>query len=98
MYERQKKQGKRTDLTSAQIEQKLNTGEKIASLAGVGQATVRRAAEFAKAVDAIRNMGVLYQWFLTPLTPYGDIAVTNSQGRKTLILLVFSMLKTKMSL
>jgi len=56
MYERQKKQGKRTDLTSAQNEQKLTTAEKIASLAGVGQATVRRAAEFAKAVDEVKEV------------------------------------------
>lgn len=60
MYERQKKAHGGDRKSSAQNEH-MKTAEKIVSLAGVGQATVRRAAEFAKAVDAIRDMGVLYQ-------------------------------------
>jgi N6-adenosine-specific RNA methylase IME4 len=51
-YNRVKKQGARTDLTSAQNEQKLTTAESIAADEGVGQATVRRAAKFAEQVDA----------------------------------------------
>jgi len=59
-YEREKRQGTRTDLTCAQNEHKLETGsaataKKIATEFGVTQATVRRAADFAKAVDAVRE-------------------------------------------
>ena len=64
MYERQKKAATGfadRDMSGAQNKHRQKTAEKIASLAGVGQATVRRAAEFTKAVDAIRDMGVLYQ-------------------------------------
>jgi len=82
LYERQKKQHGGDRKSSGQIEH-LKTAEKVASLTGVGEKTVRRAAEFAK---------------MTPLTPPGDIAVTNLQSRKPLILLGFSMPKAKMSL
>ena len=54
MYERQKKQGKRMDLTSGQNDQKL-ASEEIAIIAGVGEKTVRRAAEFARAIDCIKE-------------------------------------------
>jgi len=50
MYERQKKAATGfadRDMSGAQNKHRQKTAEKIASLAGVGQATVRRAAEFA---------------------------------------------------
>jgi len=46
-----KPKGARTDLTSAQNEQKFTTAEVIAKEYGVGQATIRRDAEFSAAVD-----------------------------------------------
>ena len=50
-YNRAKKQGDRTDLTSDQNDQKLTTADKLASEHGVGSATVRRAGKFAEEVD-----------------------------------------------
>lgn len=58
MYERQKKAATGfadRDLSGAHFEHR-KTAEKIASLAGVGQATVRRAAEFAKTVLGRRDL------------------------------------------
>jgi len=53
LYESMKRQGARTDLTSAQNEQKFTTAEVIAKEYGVGQATIRRDAEFSAAVDKV---------------------------------------------
>jgi N6-adenosine-specific RNA methylase IME4 len=50
-YNRAKKQGDRTDLTSDQNDQKLTTADKLAAEHGVGSATVRRAGKFAEEVD-----------------------------------------------
>lgn len=60
IYEREKRQGARTDLTCGQNDHKSQTGsaataKKIASEFGVGEKTVRRAAEFARALDAVRQ-------------------------------------------
>lgn len=62
IYEREKKNKVMNlkQFSSAQIEHSEKEGsaataKKIAAELGVGQATVRRAAEFAKAVDAIRE-------------------------------------------
>jgi len=56
MYERQKKAVGRPEKSAQNEHISQRTAEKIASLAGVGQATVRRAAEFAKDVDAIKEV------------------------------------------
>jgi len=54
IYEREKKAHGGDRKSSAHFEH-LKTAEKIAAEFGVGQATVRRAAEFAKAVDTIQQ-------------------------------------------
>ena len=62
IYERRKKKAKGfedRDLSRAQIEhgdKSAATAKAIASEFGVGQATVRRAADFARAVEAIEQM------------------------------------------
>jgi hypothetical protein len=48
-YNRAKRQGERTDLTSGQNAQKSTTAEKIAREHGVDEKTVRRAAKFQQA-------------------------------------------------
>ncbi|MBE3586240.1 MAG: hypothetical protein IMW94_08805 [Thermoanaerobacter sp.] len=60
MYERRKKNREQNlkQLSKGQnvlsdVEGSNATAKAIASLAGVGQATIRRAAEFAKAVDGM---------------------------------------------
>lgn len=53
LYWLEKKQGERTDLTSGQNVQKLETAERIASETGVGARTVRRSSDYAAAVDTI---------------------------------------------
>ena len=55
LYERRKRQGRRTDLTSGQIDQRLTTAEQIARELKIGEKTVRRAAEFLRAVEVIRQ-------------------------------------------
>lgn|GEM_PF-6093657 len=50
-YNRVKKQGKRSDLTSDQIDQKLATDERLAQEHGVSAPTVRRAGSAAEAID-----------------------------------------------
>ncbi len=61
IYEREKRQGARTDLTCGQNDHKLETGSaatarKVAAEFGVGEKTVCRAAEFAKALEAAREI------------------------------------------
>src|SRR5690606_25603507 len=57
-YEERKRQGERTDLTSGHSDQKLTTAEVVGEENKVGEATVRRAAKFAQAVDTIAaNVG-----------------------------------------
>jgi N6-adenosine-specific RNA methylase IME4 len=51
-YEARKRQGARKDLTSAQSDQK-STAEEIAREEGVSPATVRRAADFYRAINKI---------------------------------------------
>lgn len=53
LYESMKRQGARTDITSAQNEHKFTTAEVIAKEYGIGQATIRRDAEFSAAVDKV---------------------------------------------
>jgi N6-adenosine-specific RNA methylase IME4 len=55
-YERLKRQGARTDLTSPHFEEKLTTAEKVGREAGVSRATVERAGVFAANVDAIAEV------------------------------------------
>jgi ParB-like chromosome segregation protein Spo0J len=55
IYEREKKAVGRPEKSAQNEHISERTAEKIAAEFGVGQATVRRAAEFAKAVDAIRE-------------------------------------------
>lgn len=56
-FNSEKAQGKRTDLTSGQSDQKL-TAEKLAEEYKIGEKTVRRSGEFAAAVDTIAaNVG-----------------------------------------
>ncbi len=52
-YNRLKRQGARTDRTSAQNEQKLEASEEIAKEYGVSRATVVRDGQFAAAVDKL---------------------------------------------
>jgi ParB-like chromosome segregation protein Spo0J len=52
-YLLEKQQGKRHDLTSAQIEQKLTTDRKLAKQYGVSASTIRRDASFAHDVDTL---------------------------------------------
>lgn len=53
-YNRAKRQGQRTDLTSPQSEEKLTSAERIAEQHGVSRATVERAGQFAEAVDKLQ--------------------------------------------
>lgn len=55
LYEERKEQGVRTDLTSPQNEEKLNTAGKIAQEYKIGHATVERAATFSRAIDMIEQ-------------------------------------------
>jgi hypothetical protein len=52
-YNRAKKQGERTDLTSGQNAQKSTTAEKIAREHGVDEKTVRRAAKYQKSAQTL---------------------------------------------
>lgn len=52
LYENQKRQGERTDLTSGKNYQK-STAENIAKRYGVSEKTIRNDAEFSKAVDRV---------------------------------------------
>lgn len=54
-YNRKKRQGTRTDLTSDQNDTKLQTAEVIAAEHGVSPATVKRAGKFAGAVDEVKT-------------------------------------------
>ena len=57
-YERTKRQGERSDLTCGQNDHKLKASQEIAERHGIGEKTVRRAAEFARDVDHIaRQIG-----------------------------------------
>ena len=56
VYERTKKQGERTDLTSPQSEEKLQTSQALAERFGVSRATIERDAQFARAVDELRTV------------------------------------------
>jgi hypothetical protein len=54
-YNRAKKQGARTDLTSRHIDGKSHqTAEKIAREHGVGTRTVERAGQFADAIEKVK--------------------------------------------
>ena len=55
MYESRKRQGERTDLTSAQNVLKFNTAEEIGKEYGVHANTVKNDAEFSKAVDKVAD-------------------------------------------
>jgi hypothetical protein len=74
VYLQQKQQGRRTDLTSAQNEQKLpDTATALAAQSGVSAATIRRYADYAKAVDVltekvgptVRQVLLDREWHLT---------------------------------
>jgi hypothetical protein len=56
-YNLQKRQGKRTDLTSGQSDQKSqNAAEQLAQQHAVSEKTIRRDAVFAKAVDTLAEV------------------------------------------
>jgi len=55
-YNRTKKQGARTDLTSDQNDTKLQTAEVLAQQHGVSPATVKRAGQYAAAIDTIARV------------------------------------------
>lgn len=75
-YQRSRRQGARTDLTSAHCEQKLTSAESLAKDKGVGQATVRRAATFSEAVDALaETLGNDYRNKVLD----GDVKVTQGE-------------------
>lgn len=50
-YNRAKKQGERTDLTSGQNDQKSTAADRLAAEHGVGEKTIRRAGKFAEAIE-----------------------------------------------
>jgi hypothetical protein len=52
-YNRTKKQGERTDITSGQNVQKLTTAETLAAEHGVDEKTIRRDGKFAEAVETL---------------------------------------------
>jgi len=52
-YNRTKKQGERSDITSGQNVQKLTTAETLAAEHGVNEKTIRRDGKFAEAVGAL---------------------------------------------
>ncbi|HYW80504.1 MAG TPA: DNA N-6-adenine-methyltransferase, partial [Thermoguttaceae bacterium] len=52
-YNRLKKQGARTDLTSPHCEEKLSTADRLASEYGVSGATIERDGQYASAVDKL---------------------------------------------
>jgi hypothetical protein len=52
-YNRAKRQGERTDLTSGQNAQKSTTAEKLAKEHGVDEKTVRRAGKYQKAAETL---------------------------------------------
>jgi len=62
LYESRKKQGTRTDLTSAQNVPKLTTAEELGKEYGVSHMTIKRDAEFSKAVDKIAVLGFFSAW------------------------------------
>ena len=53
-YEEEKKQGERTDLTSGQSDQK-SISEIIVEETGISDSTVRRNANYSKAIDEIKK-------------------------------------------
>ena len=53
MYESRKRQGERTDLTSAQNVLKFNTAEEIGKEYGVSKDTVKRDEQFSQVVDKV---------------------------------------------
>ena len=53
IYNRMKKQGTRTDLTSDQIEPKLQTADKLAEQFKVSPATIKRDGQLAESVEAL---------------------------------------------
>lgn len=53
LYEQEKRQGERTDLTSGNCCQKLQADEKLAKEHDVSPRTVRNAAAFSQAIDTI---------------------------------------------
>ena len=56
LYEAAKRQGERTDLTSGHFDQKLGEADRFADEYQVSEKTVRRAAEYARAVDRIAEL------------------------------------------
>lgn len=52
-YRAEKKQGKRSDLTSPQNEEKSTTAERLAEQNNVSRATIERDAQYAEAIDTI---------------------------------------------
>ncbi len=54
-YNLEKQQGERTDLTSDQNDQKLDTAQVLADEYQVGRATIVRDGQFAEAVDALET-------------------------------------------
>jgi len=55
LYSARKQQGLRTDLTSGQIVQKLETAELLGKQYGVSGKTIRRDEEFSQAVDRVAD-------------------------------------------
>ena len=56
LYNAQKQQGQRSDLTSGQSDQKLETAEKLARLHQVGAKTIRRDGLFARHLNEIASV------------------------------------------
>ena len=52
-YQRAKRQGARTDLTSGQNDQKSDAATRIAAEHGTGEKTVRRAGDYARNLDDV---------------------------------------------
>lgn len=61
-YQQEKKQGKRSDLTSGQNDQKLNTQEQLAEIYKVSPKTIQRDGKYAQAINTIAGDNQDLKW------------------------------------
>lgn len=61
-YQQEKKQGKRSDLTSGQNDQKLNTQEQLAEIYKVSPKTIQRDGKYAQAINIIAGENQDLKW------------------------------------
>lgn len=77
-YNRAKKQGERTDITSGQSDHKSTTAERLGKEHGVTEKTVRRAGKFAEAVAKVKKIDPLIEEKLTSGKAPGRAAVVKA--------------------